>query len=230
MIREKNGFIYIFAVRVTEQDPIIGSLYLGVEPTSISTTFTLSNPPSATTAEVVDESRSVTIVSGAFTDTFARNAVHIYKISAADTTAPTVPTNLAGIAASATQINLSWTASTDNVGVTGYGVYRNGTLASSTANTACSDSGLTAATTYAYSVNAYDAAGNISAKTSAINVATLTSSSSSSSGSSSGTSSSTSASPPSALRCTSMTWNTGARLRLRSGLMRSTSTSKGNPW
>src|ERR1700719_2620511 len=41
-----------------------------------------------------------------------------------DTTPPTAPTNLAATAASSSQINLSWTASTDNVGVTGYKVER----------------------------------------------------------------------------------------------------------
>ena len=46
--------------------------------------------------------------------------------AAADTTPPTVPTGLAATVISSTQINLSWTASTDNVGVTGYQVFRNG--------------------------------------------------------------------------------------------------------
>ena len=45
----------------------------------------------------------------------------------ADTAPPAVPTNVSASAASASQINLSWTASTDNVGVTGYMVFRGGT-------------------------------------------------------------------------------------------------------
>ena len=68
----------------------------------------------------------------------------------ADTTPPSVPTALAGTAATATQINLSWTASTDNVGVAGYKVFRNGTQLGTTANTSYSDTGLSAATTYTY--------------------------------------------------------------------------------
>jgi len=44
----------------------------------------------------------------------------------ADTVPPTVPTNLTATAISSTQINLAWTASTDNVGVTGYQIFRNG--------------------------------------------------------------------------------------------------------
>lgn len=46
----------------------------------------------------------------------------------ADTTAPSVPTGLAATAVSSGQINLTWTASTDNVGVQGYRIYRNGVL------------------------------------------------------------------------------------------------------
>jgi len=116
------------------------------------------------------------------------------SVSSADTTAPTVPTGLAGSAASATQINLTWNASTDNVGVVGYGIYRNSNLVDTTVSPGYSDKGLTAGTTYAYSVNAYDISGNVSAKSTAINVTTLSATSSSSSSSSSGASSSSSGS------------------------------------
>src|SRR3989338_8681951 len=76
-----------------------------------------------------------------------------------DTTAPTTPTNLSATAVSSSQINLSWTASTDNVGVTGYNVYRNGTQIASVAATSYNDTGLVASTAYSYTVSAYDAAG-----------------------------------------------------------------------
>src|SRR5207253_1135907 len=75
-------------------------------------------------------------------------------------------------AASATQINLSWTASTDNVGVTGYLVYRNAVLVKSLGVvTSYSDTGLAPTTSYSYTVKAFDAAGNVSA---ASNTATAT--------------------------------------------------------
>ncbi|TJY38259.1 fibronectin type III domain-containing protein [Cohnella pontilimi] len=80
-----------------------------------------------------------------------------------DTQAPSAPANLAATAVSASQINLTWTASTDNVGVTGYDVYRNGSLAGSATSTSYSDTGLAASTTYSYTVKARDAAGNVSA-------------------------------------------------------------------
>lgn len=80
-----------------------------------------------------------------------------------DTQAPSAPTNLTAIATSSSQVNLSWNASTDNVGVTGYDVYRNGAIVGSSTSTSYSDTGLTASTTYSYTVKARDAAGNVSA-------------------------------------------------------------------
>ena len=89
-----------------------------------------------------------------------------------DTTAPTTPTSLAATPTSTTQINLSWTASTDAVGVTGYRIYRNGTQITTTTGTTYSNTGLTAATTYTYTVQAYDAAGNSSAQTAGVSATT----------------------------------------------------------
>ena len=89
---------------------------------------------------------------------------------AGDTTPPTAPSNLTATAASASQINLAWTASTDNVGVTGYLVERcsgagctNFAQIGTPTSTSFSDTGLTANTSYSYRVRATDAAGNLSA-------------------------------------------------------------------
>ena len=81
-----------------------------------------------------------------------------------DFTAPSVPQNLAVAPVASSQIDLTWNASTDDVAVTGYEVWRNGTLdATITApTTSFSDTGLTAATLYTYIVRAFDAAGNYS--------------------------------------------------------------------
>ena len=86
--------------------------------------------------------------------------------SSADTTPPSVPTNVAVVSTTSSSIKISWTASTDNVGVTGYKIYRNGSLAGNTSSTSFTDSGLTPSTTYNYTVAAYDAAGNNSAQSS----------------------------------------------------------------
>src|SRR5207247_1261975 len=64
-----------------------------------------------------------------------------------DTTPPSVPTGLAATAVSSSQINLSWTASTDNVGVSGYRVYRGGTQIATTTTTAYANTGLAPSTT-----------------------------------------------------------------------------------
>jgi len=79
-----------------------------------------------------------------------------------DTTAPSTPTNLSASAVSSSQINLTWTASTDNVAVTGYQVFRNGTQVATPSTNSYNDTGLTAATAYSYTVKATDAAGNVS--------------------------------------------------------------------
>ena len=86
-----------------------------------------------------------------------------------DTQPPTAPTNLTATAVSGSQINLSWTASTDNVGVTGYLIERcqgagcnNFAQVGTTAGTTYNDTGLTANTSYSYRVRATDAAGNLS--------------------------------------------------------------------
>src|SRR5213596_1981886 len=89
-------------------------------------------------------------------------SVSVTTGSTADTTAPTTPTGLTAAAAGSTGANLSWGASTDNVGVTGYIVRRNGVQVATPATTSFADTGLSAATTYSYTVAARDAAGNIS--------------------------------------------------------------------
>ncbi|MGO4272342.1 discoidin domain-containing protein, partial [Paenibacillus sp. TAF58] len=100
--------------------------------------------------------------------------MEVYGTSgAADTTAPTAPTSLTATAASNSQINLSWAASTDNVGVTGYDVYRGATLAGSSTTTSYSDTGLTASTAYSYTVKAKDAAANVSAASNSASATTL---------------------------------------------------------
>ena len=100
------------------------------------------------------------------------NQVSFTTSSSPDTQAPTVPTNLASSDVIPTAATLTWTASTDNVAVTGYNVYQNGALIGTTSSTSYSVTGLTAATTYSFYVRAYDAAGNISAASSSISVTT----------------------------------------------------------
>ncbi|MCN9240607.1 cellulase family glycosylhydrolase [Streptomyces sp. RY43-2] len=89
-----------------------------------------------------------------------------------DTKAPSTPTNLAVTGTTATSVSLKWAASTDNVGVTGYDVYRGSTKVGSATSTSYTDTGLTASTTYSYTVKAKDAAGNTSAASNAVSATT----------------------------------------------------------
>ena len=79
-----------------------------------------------------------------------------------DTTAPSVPTSVTATSISSSQITVTWTASTDNVGVTGYKIFRNGTQVGTSASPNYADTGLSPSTTYSYTVSAFDAAGNSS--------------------------------------------------------------------
>ena len=91
----------------------------------------------------------------------------------ADTTAPSAPTGLAGTAASASRIDLAWTASTDNVQVAGYRIFRNGVQIGTSSSTSYAATGLAAGTTYNFIVRAYDAAGNVSANSATASATTL---------------------------------------------------------
>ncbi len=91
-----------------------------------------------------------------------------------DTEDPTDPTALSASNPSYNTVDLSWTASTDNIGVTGYDVYVDGTFYISTsASTTYTVTGLTAETTYSFSILAKDAAGNTSNLSNTANETTL---------------------------------------------------------
>ena len=86
-----------------------------------------------------------------------------------DTSAPTTPSSLTATASGTSTVNLAWSASTDNVGVTGYRIERcqgatctNYAQIATSTGTTFSNTGLTAATAYRYRVRANDAAGNLS--------------------------------------------------------------------
>jgi RHS repeat-associated protein len=97
----------------------------------------------------------------------------VYGTPAVDTQAPSVPGGLSSGNITQTGFTLSWNTSTDNIGVTTYDIYRNETLYNSVSTTNATITGLTPGTTYAFTVKAKDAAGNISAASTALNVTTL---------------------------------------------------------
>ncbi len=93
-----------------------------------------------------------------------------------DTQAPSVPSVFQASGITTHSVDLTWSASTDNVGVTGYEVFRDADLLTTTSDTGHTDNGLTPATTYTYQVRALDAAGNRSALTDSVPATTDSSS------------------------------------------------------
>ncbi|GFO65490.1 hypothetical protein M1B72_17175 [Geomonas paludis] len=91
-----------------------------------------------------------------------------------DLTPPSAPANLTAVATAITgttsSVALSWSASTDNVGVTGYDVFRDGVKIGSSTTLSYTDASVTSATTYSYTVKAFDAANNRSAASTALSV------------------------------------------------------------
>jgi chitodextrinase len=97
-----------------------------------------------------------------------------FTITTMEGVAPSVPTNLAAIAITRTGFTVSWTASTDNIGVTGYQVLRNGVQVATVRNglTSFAFAGLAFNESHQIAVRAIDAAGNQSGLTEAISVST----------------------------------------------------------
>lgn len=90
-----------------------------------------------------------------------------------DTTPPSPPTSITATAVSSSSIQVAWSGATDNVGVTGYTVSRNGTAVATPTASPFTDTGLTPSTSYSYTVLARDAAGNVSVASAAAVASTL---------------------------------------------------------
>jgi len=99
----------------------------------------------------------------------AGNRSGIVSVTAAtspcsDSSPPTTPANLVLLSRTSTSVTVSWAASSDNVGVAGYGAYRDGTLVGSTGETTYTFTGLACGTSRTFGIDAYDAAGNRSTR------------------------------------------------------------------
>jgi len=137
-----------------------GSTLVG-SPTTTSFTDTGLSASTAYsyTVKALDAAGNVSAASTAVTGTTSGGS---------DTQAPSTPSGVAVSDMTASSVSLSWTASTDNVGVAGYRVYRGSALVGSPTTTSFTDTGLTASTAYSYTVKAVDAAGNLSAASTAV--------------------------------------------------------------
>jgi uncharacterized protein YkwD len=131
----------------------------------VSTLTSTSVSPGQTTTYTL----TATNASGSVT-----SAVTVTVGAGVDKQAPTVPTLVSAVVKSAAEVDLTWTASTDNVGVAGYGIIRNGAIFATVPGGTLffADTYTVAGAAYTYSILAYDAAGNYSAASNTIQVTT----------------------------------------------------------
>src|ERR1019366_8189571 len=118
-------------------------------------------------------SYAMTVTAGDAAGNWSAPSTVLNAATLADTTAPSVPAGLNVTGATVNSFTLNWTASTDNVGVTSYRVYKAGVLYNTTSGTSLAITGLTPNTSYAMTVSAGDAAGNWSAPSTVLNVSTV---------------------------------------------------------
>src|SRR3989440_697148 len=152
------GSLTVSQVQLYRDGNLIGSD--SAAPYSVSWNTTSTNNGSHTLSAVATDILGVRWNSASVTVTVSNGPPP-------DTTRPSAPTGLTASAVSSSQIKLSWAASSDNVGVSGYRVYRGGTqIATTSATSFTNNTGLSPSTTYSYAVAAFDAAGNLSAQSS----------------------------------------------------------------
>lgn len=131
----------------------------------VSTKSSITTSPSQTTTYTLTASSAAGV---------STSVVKVTVTAASDTQPPSVPSIVSVMAKSASEVDLAWAASTDNVGVAGYQILRNGSLLSFVggATLSYSDTSVTQNSTYTYTVKAYDAAGNYSAPSNGVRVST----------------------------------------------------------
>ncbi len=126
-----------------------------------------------TVAAATTYTYTVRAVNGSLLESGDSNSLPVTTPAAVDTQAPTAPGNLRTDSVTTTAVALRWNASTDNVGVTSYRIYRGAAQIGTATGVTYSDSGLTQATSYSYRVTALDAAGNESNPSSTLDVTTV---------------------------------------------------------
>ncbi|MBS1859721.1 MAG: hypothetical protein JST11_30395 [Acidobacteria bacterium] len=129
----------------------------------VSTLTSRAVSPSQTTVYTLTASNSSGNVSAQVTVTVSGSR---------DTVPPTTPVLTAAVARGPGQVDLTWTGSTDNVGVAGYQIIRNGAAVATVQGTAYSDMTVAPGTVYSYVIRAFDAAGNYSLPSNQISVST----------------------------------------------------------
>ena len=164
---------------------VVGGIITGGTPGTVTPgssqaqPFTLRSQTSSGSADIEDIAASNAGAQDAratfatATDWYAAVGV-FHPFGSGDTQPPSVPAGLTAPSVTASSVGLSWTASSDNVGVSGYTVYRNSTPIGTTSGgtTTYTDATVAPSTSYTYTVDAFDAAGNHSAQSSPLPVTT----------------------------------------------------------
>ncbi|WP_436764524.1 fibronectin type III domain-containing protein, partial [Streptosporangium sp. V21-05] len=136
------------------------------------------NPASGNTVTITFPAASTRYIQLTFTGNTGWTAAQLGElevygtVAGGDTQAPSTPGNLTVTGKTANSVSLSWSASTDNVGVTGYQVRRDGTVVATVQGTTHTVTGLNPATAYAFTVTAHDAASNASSPSNTVNATT----------------------------------------------------------
>ena len=188
-----NDFGGVLDQASTAAAPVISYLKTSASPISPGQTATLSWSVSGASSVTIDN--GVGNVSGITSQIVAPAATTTYRLTATnstgatsatvtvavntagpvpDTQAPTAPSLTSATAKGSTEVDLAWTAATDNVAVAGYQITRNGTAVTSLPGSALmwADTAVAAGVTYTYSVKAFDAAGNYSSPGNTLQVVT----------------------------------------------------------
>ncbi len=148
-----------------------GATSISITPGNLSTVLSgsVTVTPEVTTTYTLTATNSV----GSVTSQRIITVSPVEPPVVVDSTAPSIPTALTSSSVTTTGVTLSWSPSSDNVGVTGYNVFINGAQVTSVNSTSYTDSALSASTIYSYTVSAYDAAGNQSLQSTPLSVTTL---------------------------------------------------------
>ncbi len=152
--------VAVTAYKIYQDDLFIGS--------TSNRNITINNLSSSTSYDYF-----VTAIDAAGNESSNSNVVTITTLTPSDTTPPSNPSNLTASNIGETSVDLSWSISSDNVGVTGYHIYQDGALALSSSNNSATIPGLANSTLYNFYITAFDAAGNESAASNTVNVTTL---------------------------------------------------------
>lgn len=139
---------------------------------TIASVGAITNYEDGTVAPNTTYSYQVSARDAAGNKSSASTAASVKTPDVPDVEAPSAPINVVATPLSATQINLTWSASEDNIGVVSYDVYRGTTKVATVTSPSFGDSGLKAKTEYTYTVRARDAAGNMSVTSDAVSATT----------------------------------------------------------